>query len=230
MGFSFLIPTFGRWRLFTRGRIVPISSPPGIHSLEYFRYFVPNKGAIVFDVGGELGLEAEQFAIMVGEAGKVFTFECFPNHIERLKILSKTHGNITVIEKACWNESGEITFYEGYTAGSNTAVLDATGQLGQPLANKSAGSINVTACTLDELWDTITGRASIDFLKMDIEGAELEALEGASEMLKFTNKVVVAAYHFRNGEKTATKVHDILEKAGFIVQIDDNFHVYGHRQ
>ncbi len=230
IGFSILVPTFKRWWLYTRGKFIPIDSPPGLHSLEYFRYFVPKMGATVFDVGGERGLEAEQLSLMVGGTGKVYTFECFPEHIQHLRNLAKTLPNLVVVEKACWNESGTLSFYEGHTPGSNTAVSEAKGQLGQPLGNLNEVPLTVDSCTLDEMWSSETGEEEIDFMKMDIEGAELEALEGASNLLKHTKKVVVAAYHIRNGEVTASLVSDILRRAGFIVRTDENYHVYGIRK
>lgn len=64
---------------------------------------------------------------------------------------------------------------------------------------------------------------------MDIEGAEYEALEGASELLAATKKVVIAAYHMRDGVPTAERVREILLQAGFSVIVGDNLHVYGSR-
>ena len=64
---------------------------------------------------------------------------------------------------------------------------------------------------------------------MDIEGAEYEALEGAKEVLSNTKKVVIAAYHIRDGIPTANKVAEILKNLNFKVEIGENLHVYGIR-
>ncbi|EKE03593.1 MAG: hypothetical protein ACD_20C00178G0002 [uncultured bacterium] len=228
IAFTIIFPTLSGWFAYTRGKLFSIKKV-GLEGLEYYRYFVPNTGGIVFDVGGELGIETVQFSRMVGESGKVFVFECFPAHVERLRRIAKDRGNIAVIENACWNLKTSLTFYQGHTPGSNTAIPDATGQVGQALANTSADKFIVAADTLDSLWDKLTGKKVIEFLKMDIEGAELEALEGASELLKNTKKVVIAAYHIRGGKPTAEKVKEFLIPAGFKVKIDENLHVYGYR-
>jgi FkbM family methyltransferase len=227
IGFSVFLPTLNGWWLFTRGKYIPINGHPGVSSLEYFRHFVPEKGKIVFDVGGELGFETRQFSMMVGDGGKVFTFECFPEHISRLKELSKSYPNIHLVEKACWNKSQKLKFYKGHTPGSNTALTGIKGLAGQPLANEESEAFMVDAETLDEMWNSLTREAPVDFLKMDIEGAEIEALNGASNLLQKTNKVVVAAYHERDGVKTAEEVSQILAKSGFTVRVDENYHVYG---
>ena len=168
-----------------------------MHLLDYFRKFLPSQGGIVLDVGGESGFEAKQFSELVGNSGKVYTFECLPSHIKNLKIISETNSNIEVVEEACWNESCNLTLHIGNTSGSNTAVPDAKGQFDQNLA--SSETTEVKANTLDQQWKQYCDSSDIDFLKMDIEGAEYEALEGAKEVLSNTKKVVIAAYHIRDG-------------------------------
>lgn len=229
VGFCVFFKSKGSWFASTRGQVFTVREPR-LWTLEYFRHFVPPKGGVVFDVGGELGYETEQFSEMVGSSGRVFVFECLPDHIARLRKLAEGRKNITVVENACWNEQSSLEFFVGRTPGSNTAVPDAKGQRGQALADQSKEKIVVQAETLDNLWRKLTDSTPIDFLKMDIEGAEYEALEGASEILKHTRHVVIAAYHIRDGVRTADKVADMLLKSGFIVRIDENDHVYAERK
>ena len=229
VGFSYFYRKNSSWRMYTRGINVPVNTF-SLAALEYFRHFVPDKGATVFDVGGELGLEAQQLSVIVGDQGRVFTFECFPKHLETLGELAKKHPNITVIDKACWNKPETLTFYEGLTDGSGSAIAEVKGQRGQQLANTEKKGFDVEAETLDVLWRKYADEKPIDFLKMDIEGAEYEALEGAKVLLKKTKKIVVAAYHIRDGVRTADKVSEALKAAGFNVRIDENDHVYGIRK
>jgi FkbM family methyltransferase len=226
--FTFFYKSEGEWMMRMRGVSLPIKEPR-LTALEYFRHFIPEKGGIVFDIGGERGLEARQFSKLVGSDGKVYTFECFPKHVQLLKSLAEENRNIEVVEKACWNEKTDLTFFIGNTPGSNTAIPDAKGQFNQALANNENNKLVVNADTLDNLWRELTGSSPIEFLKMDIEGAEYEALEGATEMLMSTRLVVIASYHIRAGIPTAPRVYDMLHRAGFDVRIDDNNHVYGVR-
>ena len=59
----------------------------------------------------------------------------------------------------------------------------------------------------------------IDFIKCDIEGAEIETfdLNVCSKTLDITKNVAIATYHIRNDEKTYRYIEDILKKKGFDV-------------
>ncbi len=223
---------FFRWRktwyAYTRGQVFPVREPRR-WVLEYFRHFVPKAGDTVFDVGGELGYETNQFSRMVGPTGRVFVFECLPDHVARLRGIAAQQLNISVVERACWNQDTSLEFFVGRTPGSNTAVPEAKGQIGQALADPNKQKLIVQAETLDHMWRRLTNGARVDFLKMDIEGAEYEALAGATEMLKQTRCAVIAAYHIRDGIRTAGKVANILQAAGFSVRIDENHHVYAEK-
>jgi FkbM family methyltransferase len=228
IGFTVFYPAGGSWRAYTRGRSFPVRAV-SLEMLEYYRQAVPKRGDLVFDVGGELGYETGQFAELVGPEGHVFTFECLPQHIRRLREIAARWGNVTVIERACWNRAETLEFSLGHTPGSGTAVADARGQTGQALADSGAAKLSVAAETLDALWRQHAGGRPVAFLKMDIEGAEYEALEGAAEMLRHTRRAVIAAYHQRNGVRTADRVAEMLRAAGFRVRIDENHHVYASR-
>jgi FkbM family methyltransferase len=228
-GLCFFFPTSSGWRAWTRGQTFPVPYPR-LEALEYFRHFVPRKSSVVFDVGGELGLETRQFAQMVGPEGRVFVFECLPNHVQGLKDLSERYPQVSVIERACWDQSTTLEFFVGKTPGSSTVVPDARGQQGQALADMSQQKLQVQAERLDDLWKRLHDSKPVEFLKMDIEGAEYEALDGAQEMLKHTKYAAIAAYHIRDGVRTADKVAEQLRKAGFQVRIDENHHVYGQRK
>ena len=228
-GFTLFFKKNNNWKMYTRGVIIPIKEPR-LSALEYYRYFVPQRGDTIFDVGGEKGLEAKQFSILVGNEGCVYTFECFPNHILTLKKLSKERKNIRVIEKACWNCKERLELFLGNTEGSNTAIPEARGQLGQDLANQKMTSFSVEADTLDNMWQQYANSTEIELLKMDIEGAEYEALEGAKKLLSSTKNAVIAAYHIRDGIPTAKKVSEVLISAGFNVIIGNNLHVYASKK
>lgn len=212
----------------TRGVSFPIYKPRA-EAVEYYRHFVPARGGVVFDCGGELGLEAEQMSVMVGQGGKVYTIECLPEHARHLKKMASKLGNVEVIEKALWKERKNLDFYRGNTVGSSTALSETRGQNGQILAKTDSEKYSVAADTLDNLYRQFVHPDSVDFIKMDIEGAEYEALDGGGVMLQHTQKIVVAAYHIRDGIKTVNRVAEILKSHGFEVRIDENDHVYGVR-
>ncbi|MCP9773651.1 FkbM family methyltransferase [Synechococcus sp. Tobar12-5m-g] len=227
IGFTVFFKRGGIWHAFSRGRFFRVASPT-LQAMEYFRHFIPPSKGVVFDVGGELGFETQQFAHLVGSSGKVFVFECMPDHVEGLNRLAEYYPQVQVINRACWNVDTSLEFFIGNTPGSNSAVADAKGQHGQDLANTQT-SLIVQADRLDNLWKDLHHGKPVDFLKMDIEGAEYEALEGATEMLASTRFAVIAAYHMRDGTTTACRVEEVLKSAGFFTRTDENLHVYAWR-
>lgn len=227
IGFTVFFKQAGKWQAYSRGRTFQVAEPR-FWTLEYFRHFIPSPNSVVFDVGGELGFETAQFAELVGSGGKVVVFECMPEHVERLTRLAGKYPQIQVVNRACWNAETQLEFFIGNTPGSNTAVPDAKGQRGQNLANTD-NVLLVQAQPLDMLWQLHHGGKPVDFLKMDIEGAEYEALEGATAMLAATRFAVIAAYHIRDGVTTAARVDTMLKASGFKTRIDENFHVYAWR-
>ena len=227
IGFTVFFKRSGDWYAYSRGRSFRVVEPR-LWVLEYFRHFIPGPNSVVFDVCGELGFESAQFAELVGKSGKVYVFECMPEHVERLGLLARRYPQIEVVNRACWNAETELEFFIGNTPGSNTAVSDAKGQRGQQLAD-TQNVVVVKAQPLDTLWKQLHGGKPVDFLKMDIEGAEYEALEGATEMLAATRFAVIAAYHIRDNTTTAARVDTMLKASGFKTRVDENFHVYAWR-
>jgi FkbM family methyltransferase len=217
----------GKWFALIKGREIPINLPRLI-SIEYYRTYIPNPGDVIYDIGGELGLESRQFSLLTGGSGEVHVFECMPAHIKTLKNIQLEYPQMMLHEVACWDQNKILEFRIGNTPGSGTAVEDVKGQHGQSLANKEIESIQVQARRLDDIWRE-NGCHQVNFLKMDIEGAEYEALDGAKEILLSTNNVAIAAYHIREGIPTAGKVAELLIKSGFKIRVDENLHVYGWR-
>ena len=69
--------------------------------------------------------------------------------------------------------------------------------------------------------DNITAGDKVSFIKMDIEGAELDALKGAEQTIKKVHpKLAISAYH---------KFEDLLEIPQFIQVIDSSYKFYLRR-
>lgn len=148
-------------------------------------------GDVVIDVGGCWGDTALYFASLVGPRGKVFTFEFDPESLavmrENLSLNPQLAERIEVIEEALWDRSGEALEFQA--AGRMTAISDDAGQT-------PASGTAVQTITLDDFVQR-AGLQTIDFLKMDVEGAELNVLRGArGSLARFAPRLAIAAYHY----------------------------------
>lgn len=115
---------------------------------------------------------------MGGKYGKIFAFEPDQNNFAKLENLVKTqeYKNVETFNCGVWSEKTQLHF-EQTGIGS---CLDENGDF----------------TVLVDTIDNIIGDTKIDLIKMDIEGAELEALKGALKTLERSRPVMaICVYH-----------------------------------
>src|SRR5207244_3775576 len=91
--------------------------------------------------------------------------------------------------------------------------------------SKDIGDSEIEVCSLDSELSKL-GIQKIDVLKMDIEGAEIEAIQGAVKTLK-SNKVnvMIASYHIINGQTTSFFLERYLKSIGYQTKSDFKKHL-----
>lgn len=145
------------------------------------------EGSIVFDVGAHVGFYTLLASVIVGSRGRVFAFEPVPRNIFYLKKhLEINHiTNVTVIEAAVSDSSGTVFFDEGH---GDSIPSSMTGHI------SLKGNLKVKSVSLDEL--VSRGEISIpNYMKIDVEGAEMLVLSGAKSILSNAHPVVFLATH-----------------------------------
>ncbi len=150
-------------------------------------------GDYVIDAGGCWGDTALYFAHLAGPKGRVASFEFLPSNLEifekNVALNPELSHRIRLFRNAVWSRSGEKL--EVTERGPGTSVAPGT-SIELP-ANSPKGSSIETMC-IDDVVNQDFER--VDFIKMDIEGSELEALRGAEAVLKkFKPKLAITVYH-----------------------------------
>ncbi|MEO7311358.1 MAG: FkbM family methyltransferase [Chitinophagaceae bacterium] len=145
-------------------------------------------GATVLDIGGCWGDTALYFAYKAGKLGKVYSFEFIPDNIKLFKINTALNPallpQIELVSHPVFNKSGEEIYFKDNGPGSKVAFEPFEGQTG-----------TTTTVSIDDLVRE-KGIDKVDFIKMDIEGAEPMALQGAIETIKkFRPQLAIAIYH-----------------------------------
>jgi FkbM family methyltransferase len=168
------------------------------------------KGDIVLDIGAHIGSYTLITSKLVGENGRIYSFEPDPNNFALLRKNVVINGckNVTLVQKAVSNKSGKIRLH-----------LNEDNIGDHRIYNSQDGrrSIEVESVQLD---DYFGGQdVNISFIKMDIQGAEGWALEGMHGLLGRNKNVKILTEFWPFGlEKSgfgAKKYIDQLVKYGF---------------
>lgn len=143
--------------------------PRGIISVDEKEVFV--------DCGAYNGDTIDALIKNLGEKGKCKAIIAFEPDGINASIIRKKNKNITVVEAATWNENTELAFDEGN--GSSSKLDDS-------------GNKRVKAVRIDDVPECV----GATFIKMDIEGAEYNALIGAKNtIIRNKPKLAICIYH-----------------------------------
>jgi FkbM family methyltransferase len=142
---------------------------------------------VVLDGGGCWGDTALYFADAVGAEGKVYCFEFEEANLRRLEANLARNPELAcrvqVVRRPMWSTPGQELRYD--PMGPGTTVKPE----GSPTA-RSVLTQSIDGLVREE------GLAAVDFIKMDIEGAEMEALRGAEQTLRtFKPDLALSIYH-----------------------------------
>jgi len=143
-----------------------------------------SKGEIVVDVGANIGIHTLNMAKIVGKTGKVFAFEPEVTNFEILKknIKLNNYTNIFVENKAVGEKNGIVTLYRSNHPGMHKIE-------NKPLHSKD--ELNVNIISLDNFFNENHMQNKIDFVKIDVEGFELNVLKGMKNILKHNKNIKI---------------------------------------
>ena len=149
-------------------------------------------GMTVFDIGAHIGKYTRLFSILVGYEGKVYAFEPTESSFRKLASAVKQFGctNVTLINKAVWVQNRKVTlneFPEEYSVWNSLGLPEMKNPHDPKVTVPIERSVDVEAVTLDSFCQQ-NNIENIDYLKLDIEGSELEVLVGSSRLLE--NKAI----------------------------------------
>jgi len=178
-------------------------------SFDFFRKHC-KKGATTIDIGAHIGLYSVFFAKLTG--GKVYSFEPTPSTVDVLKEtirINKCNGQVTVIQAAVSEKPGTAVFFTSKTEDVSTSNSLVDFDLGE--AYQREGSYEVTVTSVDEF--VKDNNLTVNFLKIDAEGVELEVLKGARNTFLQQKPVAILGLHpfaYANKVSTLSQIWDLL--------------------
>lgn len=180
-----------------------------VPDFNYYQHFHKVKtNDVVLDAGANCGHLSIFFSKLVGKKGVVYAFEPDKFNITRIekniKLNQDLSDNIKIEELLLWNENKLVDFYEAGTVGSSAVWI--------PDADKC---VQKEAVRIDD-WVLNNNIQKLDFIKMDIEGAEIEALDGCVQTIEnLRPNFAIASYHIVNGEATYIKVEEFFKRINY---------------
>ncbi|SFF74226.1 methyltransferase, FkbM family [Salegentibacter agarivorans] len=172
----------------------------------YEKYYKIGRDDTVIDAGAFNGILSLVYAEKA-KSGKVFSFEPDRKNLQGLDENLNLNGNpknIQLIKEGLWSYRGEIKFYEAGSVASSSFYK----------AEDSQENI-ISVTSLDNFVEE-NNIKKIDFIKMDVEGAELNILKGARKMLSnFKPNLSIATYHLVEGELTYKSVEEFFKEMNY---------------
>ena len=151
--------------------------------------FLPRKGDIVLDCGAHVGTFTD-LALRLGSA-KVIAIEPEPDNLECLRRnFSAEIGSdrVVLLQRGVWDSEGTLTLKtSAANSGMNSAVLPYEGK-----------AIQIPVSTIDRIVYELR-LPKVDYVKIDIEGAEKQALLGAKSLIsRHKPRLFVESLHYKN--------------------------------
>jgi len=174
----------------------------------------------IFDVGANRGDTMCTYRSLFSEA-MIYGFEPFPETMAILRERTAGDSNMRVADYAVSDHVGETVFYHNQNVDTNSLLKSSTIGLSSDNQVKNKGEIRVNTTTLTAFCQQ-ESIERIDILKLDIQGGELLALQGAASLL--ANQQIGLIYtecYFRKQYEHQPMFHDLavyLEPFGYVLQ------------
>ena len=151
-------------------------------------------GMRVLDVGAHMGYFSMIMSNLAGREGKVHAYEPRPSNLKFLRqhLSINDISNVTVYPKCLGNTEGPAMF--------ETRTGSGTGHV------SGLGNVRVEMTTIDRL------NSSFDYIKIDVEGHEVEVIEGGYQTIRKNLPVILLAVHSISLEK---KCRELLDPLGY---------------
>jgi FkbM family methyltransferase len=182
----------------------------------FLHRYLPRAGDTIVDVGAGTGWETLFFSRSVGTLGRVISIEAHPRVFRCLSKMRAENrlDNVTLIQAAVADHDGEVQIGDSLEYEENSIIGEVSG-------------VPVLCTTLDSIFKSLELK-QVDFLKMNIEGAERLALPGMGAMLPRTRNICVSCHDFLADEggastfRTKAEVIAFLKQNGFVISLRES--------
>jgi len=220
-----LAPDFSDVMIEIKGNRYVLIDPESLLVLAFgekwmWKHLIINKDDVFLDIGAHLG----KYSIPLSRiASKVVAVEADPENFKCLKrnIDLNKIKNITAVNIAAWDKSAVVKFYFTIGSGGRTAKEDL------PDHRYTNGYIELQAEAMDQILRS-HGISRVDWIKIDVEGAEYEVLKGLKETLVMQKPKVIVEVMKSNKKRVLTLMRNLGYNTELISKYESPFIAYYH--
>jgi FkbM family methyltransferase len=195
--------------------LFPSHAEPYETTSDYLEFAALRQGEIVLDIGAYSAVTSIIFAQAVGAKGRVYAFEPDDVNFECARINAEMAksvmalDNITLINKAVWSDGKGVLF--SHEGGMGSSAVAITG--------KNRGHERRVSTISIQDFVRENGLSNVDFVKVDVEGCEIELLEASASFLKSIGARLIVEPHSINGVLSTERCRVVLEAVGYRVHV-----------
>jgi FkbM family methyltransferase len=179
--------------------------------------FTPKEGDIVIDIGAHIGRYTITSSKQIGNTGKVVAIEADPDNFELLKrnIALNNLTNVLPLNYAVFSTRTRIKLYEQSASAKYNSVMLTR-------AAKTKNYVEVNADTLDSILKH-NGINQVNWIKIDVEGAEFEVLKGSAETLSRENISLLVEVHNIKDPSHYRNIVDFLNHHNYEITFEQRY-------
>ena len=165
-------------------------------------------GEVVLDLGSYCGTQTVYYSEAVGPNGLVIAFEPDNDSFNSLQLNVKqsVYKNIIIENKGVYSYNGVVSFTN--TGGMASSISNDINQ----------NSVNIDVVTLDSV-ATKYSLTRCDFIKMDIEGSEIEVLKSSKKFIEIYKPKFIIEPHYLNGNLNTLEIIEIFNSLNYETEI-----------
>jgi FkbM family methyltransferase len=179
--------------------------------------FTPKEGDTVVDIGAHIGRYTITSSKQVGNTGKVVAIEADPDNFQLLKrnITLNKLTNVVPLNYAVFSERTKIKLYEQSASAKYNSIMLTR-------AAKTKNYVEVNADTLDSILK-LNGVNRVNWIKIDVEGAEFEVLKGSTKILSGENISLLIEIHNIEDPRHYDNVVDLLKHDNYEITFEQRY-------
>lgn len=178
--------------------------------------FLPKEGGTIIEAGAYVGYKAVAFGRRVGPTGKVLAFELNPDNHALLQENIAQNGMSDYVSSRCcavWSEDTTLPLYGATRMNNSVVSVDE---------NKPPQKGEAPAYSLDTLI-TDGGFDRVDYLNLQLNGAEVDALEGLQKCWSKVRYANIITRYSQDGILIVDRARELIESRGGRIVVDERF-------